>query len=245
MTSLMVRRAAPETVVPQRRKLLKLAPAAIVAVGWLSAGDAKAARREMVEKQREPKVTPPEDLMREHGVLDRVLLVYEAALRKFDAHEDFDPAVLASAARIVRDFIENYHEESEEHAVFPRFKQAGKLVTLVDTLVAQHKAGRRLTDVILKTAPGSRKDGDDRRQLVGSIRAFIAMYRPHAAREDTDLFPLLKTVVSPNEYDAMAEDFEKKEHQQFGGDGFEMMVHRVASLEQQVGIGNLAQFTPA
>jgi hemerythrin-like domain-containing protein len=70
------------------------------------------------------------------------------------------------------------------------------------------------------------------------------MYRPHAAREDTDLFPLLKSVVSPHEYDAMAEEFEKKEHQQFGGDGFEMMAHRVASLEQQIGIGDLAQFTP-
>ncbi|MDH2357063.1 hemerythrin domain-containing protein [Bradyrhizobium sp. SSUT112] len=157
MTGFLACDAATDAVLPRRRKLLTLVPAAIVAGGLLSAGDAKAARREMVEKQREPKVTPPEDLMREHGVLDRVLLVYEAALGKFDAREDFDPAVLASAARIVRDFIENYHEESEEHAVFPRFKQAGKLVTLVDTLVAQHKAGRRLTEMILKTAPGSRK----------------------------------------------------------------------------------------
>jgi hemerythrin-like domain-containing protein len=245
MTSSTVRRAVPETIVPQRRKLLRLVPAAIVAGDWLAAGDAKAARREMVEKQRVSKVTPPEDLMREHGVLDRVLLVYEAALRKFDASEDFDPAVLTSAGQIVRDFIENYHEESEEHAVFPRFKRAGKLVTLVDTLVTQHKAGRRVTGVILKTAPGSRKDGDDRHKLIASIRAFIAMYRPHAAREDTDLFPLLKTIVSPNEYDAMAEDFEKKEHQQFGEDGFEMMTHRVATLEQQIGIGDLALFTPA
>jgi hypothetical protein len=90
-----------------------------------------------------------------------------------------------------------------------------------------------------------RKDGDDRHQLIASVHAFIAMYRPQAAREDTDLFPLLKTVVSPHEYDAMAEDFERKEHQLFGGDGFEMMVHRVASLEQQIGIADLAQFTPA
>jgi hypothetical protein len=35
-------------------------------------------------------ITPPEDLMREHGVLDRVLLVYEEGLRKFAANEDFD-----------------------------------------------------------------------------------------------------------------------------------------------------------
>jgi hypothetical protein len=46
------------------------------------------------------------------------------------------------------------------------------------------------------------------------------------------------------EYDAMAEDFEKKEHQLFGEDGFEKMAHRVASLEQAIGINDLAQFTP-
>jgi hypothetical protein len=81
-------------------------------------------------EEAEESVTPPEDLMREHGVLDRLLLVYEAGLRKFDASEDFDPAILTGAAQIVRDFIENYHEQSEEQAVFPRFKRAGKQVTL-------------------------------------------------------------------------------------------------------------------
>jgi hypothetical protein len=39
----------------------------------------------------EDAVTPPEDLMREHGVLDRVLLIYEAVLRNFDANRDFNP----------------------------------------------------------------------------------------------------------------------------------------------------------
>jgi hemerythrin-like domain-containing protein len=182
--------------------------------------------------------------MREHGVLDRILLVYEAGLRKFDAKEDFDPAILTNAAQIIRDFIENYHEQSEEQAVFPRFKQAGKQIVLLDILLAQHKAGRRVTEVILKAAPGSRQDGEERHRLVASVHSFIAMYRPHAAREDTDLFPLLRGLVSSHEYDAMAEDFERKEHELFGADGFEMMAHRVAVLEQKIGIADLAQFTP-
>ena len=54
---------------------------------------------------------------------------------------------------------------------------------------------------------------------------------PVLALSDTDLFPLLRVLVSAHEYDAMAEDFEKKEHQLFGEDGFEKMAHRVASLE--------------
>jgi hemerythrin-like domain-containing protein len=182
--------------------------------------------------------------MREHGVLDRVLLVYEAGIEKFASNHDFDPALLTGAAEIVRDFIENYHEKSEEEALFPRFRKAGKMVGLVDTLQAQHQAGRKVTQAILRYAPGSRKDGDDRRQLISAIHAFIRMYRPHAAREDTDLFPLLKDVVSAHEYDAMSEDFERKEHQLFGEDGFEKMAHRVAELERGIGIADLGQFTP-
>ncbi|MEA3133935.1 MAG: hypothetical protein QOG17_1781 [Gammaproteobacteria bacterium] len=228
----------------EKRNFLKGASAVAIAGGLILPSAFVAARDNEKRSEKEPEVTPPEDLMREHGVLDRLLLVYEAGLRKFDANEDFDPAVISGAAQIVRDFIENYHEKSEEEAVFPRFKKAGKMVPLVDILLAQHKAGRRITERILQYAPGSRKNGDDRRQLVPAIRSFITMYRPHAAREDTDLFPLLREIVSPHEYDAMAEDFERREHKLFGADGFKMMVHRVAGLEQSIGISDLAQFTP-
>jgi hypothetical protein len=47
-----------------------------------------------------------------------------------------------------------------------------------------------------------------------------------------------------DERDALGEDFEKKEHQLFGEDGFEKMVDRVASIERALGIYDLAQFTP-
>jgi len=200
--------------------------------------------RQMVTGDRDEEVTPPEDLMREHGVLDRVLLLYEAGIRKWSASEDFDPALITQSAEIIRDFINNYHEKSEEDHVFPRFKKAGKMVDLVDTLWRQHNAGRKVTDRIIALAPSSRANPDERRQLIASMQSFITMYRPHAAREDTDLFPKLKDVVSTNEYDAMADEFEKKEHELFGEDGFEKMAARVAQLEQRMGIHDLGQFTP-
>ena len=195
-------------------------------------------------KEKEEEVTPPEDLMREHGVLDRVLLLYEAGIRKWSSSQDFDPALITQSAEIIRDFINNYHEKSEEDHVFPRFRKAGKMVDLVDTLLRQHEAGRKVTERIIALSPTSRANPDERRQLIASMRSFITMYRPHAAREDTDLFPKLKDVVSSNEYDAMAEEFEKKEHELFGEDGFEKMAARVAQLEQRMGIHDLDQFTP-
>ncbi|MGY4236891.1 hemerythrin-like domain-containing protein [Bradyrhizobium sp. USDA 4449] len=236
-------------VVPGKRRLLLHlgALAAVAAPAVLTrpafAGRKGGGKQKAAEKQEE--VTPPEDLMREHGVLDRVLLLYEAGIRKFSSNEDFDPGLITQSAGIIRDFINNYHEKSEEEHVFPRFRKAGQMTDLVNTLLRQHDAGRKVTETILKLAPSGRSNADDRKQLVNAMQSFITMYRPHAAREDTDLFPKLKDVVSANEYDAMAEDFERKEHQLFGDDGFEKMAARVAQLEQQMGIHDLSQFTPS
>jgi len=190
-------------------------------------------------------VTPPEDLMREHGVLDRVLLIYEAAMHKFLIKEDFDPKVITNSANVIRDFIENYHEKSEEDFIFPRFRKAGKLLDLIATLKVQHDAGRRVTDVIFKNADESRSNDEARRQTVAAMQSFITMYRPHAAREDTDLFPQLRKIVSAHEFAAIGEDMEKQEHQKFGVDGFEKVIAQVAGLERGLGIDALGKFTPA
>jgi hypothetical protein len=70
------------------------------------------------------------------------------------------------------------------------------------------------------------------------------MYRPHEAREDTVLFPAFRTIVSPHEYDALGEQFEKKEDELFGEDGFFKVVDQIADLEKRLGIYDLSQFGP-
>jgi hemerythrin-like domain-containing protein len=70
------------------------------------------------------------------------------------------------------------------------------------------------------------------------------MYNPHEAREDTVLFPAFRKIVSLHEFDSLGEDFEKKENELFGQDGFEKVVELVAGIEKRFGIYELAQFTP-
>lgn len=182
--------------------------------------------------------------MREHGVLDRVLLVYDAAISRLSANEDFDPAAISDSAKLVQDFIENYHEKSEEDFLFPRFRKADQLVDLVTTLLQQHQAGRKVTRNILQSAAKVRSDTVARRDCIGAMKAFVAMYRPHAAREDTVLFPKLREIISAHEFSAIGEEMEKREHQHFGDDGFEKAVAQVAEIEKKVGLYDLAQFTP-
>jgi hemerythrin-like domain-containing protein len=197
------------------------------------------------EEKKAEEVSPPEDLMREHGVLKRILLIYGEAIRRIEANQELPPEPLRDSAKIIRQFVEDYHEKLEEDFLFPRFKKANKLVDLVDVLLQQHQAGRRLTDMTMRLATSQAlKNADDRRRLADSMRQFVRMYSPHEAREDTVLFPAFRGVVSSHEFDSLGEDFEKKEDELFGEDGFFKVVDRVADIEKKLGIYDLAQFTP-
>ena len=194
---------------------------------------------------KEEEVSPAEDLMREHGVLKRVLLVYGEAIRRIEANQELPPAAIMDSAKIIRNFIEDYHEKLEEDFLFPRLRKAGKLTNLVDVLLEQHQGGRRLTNITMQFATNQAlKNSEDRRKLADSLRQFVRMYNPHEAREDTVLFPEFRKIVSGHEYDSLGEHFEKKEHELFGEDGFEKMVDKVAAIEKELGIYELAQFTP-
>jgi hemerythrin-like domain-containing protein len=190
-------------------------------------------------------VSPAEDLMREHGLLNRILLIYDNCRSHLVNNEQFDMDVLNNSAQIIRTFIEDYHERLEEDFLFPRFEKANQLTDLVQVLRKQHKAGRFLTDQIIEFRKmKSSANADESQKLIKLLIDFNMMYRPHEAREDTVLFPAIRKIVSENEYFALGEDFEDKEHELFGEDGFEAMVEKVANIEKQLGIYDLSMFTP-
>jgi len=187
----------------------------------------------------EEEVAPAEDLMREHGVLNRLLLLYEEAIRRLGARQEFAPRVLSETAGIVRRFIEEYHEKSEEESLFPRFEKAGKLVDLVAVLRQQHQAGRRVTAEIERLAGRltfSEARHAKRSQLSDAMRLFIRMYRPHEARADRVLVPAFRSLVSKKEYEELGTAVEEKAHRLFGKEGSDKVVGQAAALEKELGI---------
>jgi hemerythrin-like domain-containing protein len=199
-------------------------------------------------------VSTNERLMRDHGILKRVLVIYDEVIRRIDAKQDFPPQTVIDSAEIIRKFIEDYHQKLEEEHIFPLFRKyyrrqdvlrlyAQRLLDLVDVLGEQHQAGRRVTDRIVSTLQ-SLKTPDDRQKLAQDLRAFIRMYTPHEAREDTVLFPALPVIITPQEYQALGEKFEEIEHKTFGGDGFDIYLDSVTAFEKRLGTYDLKQFTP-
>lgn len=189
-------------------------------------------------------VSPPEDLMQEHGLLNRVLLIYDTCRMHLVNKESFERDTLYNAATVIKTFVEDYHEKQEEDYLFPRFKKANVLSDLVDTLLQQHQAGRNVTAEILQLSKNPGLTDTETQRLIQLLTAFNTMYRPHESREDTVLFPAFRKLVSKHEYDSLGEEFEKNEQKKFGKDGFESMVEKVANIERILGIYDLAKFTP-
>ena len=191
-------------------------------------------------------VSATEDMMREHGVLRRILVVYRetAGLLRADAAK-VDAGAIVAAADLFRRFGEDYHEHKlEEEHVFPAVRKAGgEAAGLIDTLVAQHRRGREINLYLAERCRTGRVGSGDVEPLARAMESFARMYEKHAAMEDTVVFQTWKKSLSPHALDEASEEFERIEREQFKGDGFDMGVAEVARIEQRLGLSDLARYT--
>jgi hypothetical protein len=58
------------------------------------------------------------------------------------------------------------------------------------------------------------------------------------------LFPALRTILRPKEVEKLGERMEEDEKKVLGDEGLEKSVDQVATIEKQLGIYELPQFTP-
>lgn len=199
------------------------------------------------ENEKEPEVTATEDLMREHGVIRRALLVYFETVPKLRQNPaGVDTGALRQTAQLFRTFGEDYHERMlEEQHIFPLVrKQSAELQRYADILTAQHNRGREITDYVLAVTNGSKIGAANAEPLAKVFESFVLMYENHAAREDTIVFPAWKKNFSNKQLDALSDQFEDIEHKMFGKDGFEDAEKKISGIEGALGFADLAQFTP-
>jgi hemerythrin-like domain-containing protein len=191
-------------------------------------------------------VSATEDLMREHGVLRRILVVYREIVPTLrTAPASFDAAALGQAAGLFKTFGEDYHEKKLEEAhIFPAVeKVGGEAGGLVATLKAQHDRGREITAYIAARCASGKVSAADAEPLAKSLGDFARMYEAHTAYEDTIVFQAWKKSLSKAQLDEAGDQFEDIEKAQFKGDGFDMAVDQIAHIEQRLGLHDLGRFT--
>lgn len=217
-----------------RRHLLEISASAagVIALSACSGSPPEPGKgRPDTTPEQEVPVTAPEDLMREHGVLKRILLIYREGIRRLPMirvlpsterkradHSTLHRGLPRTAGRAIR---------------LPKLEQAGKLTDITSVLRTQHQRGRVLTDrVLAATTAAAAFDQPARDTLAQDMAAYIRMFEPHEAREDTVVFPALRDVMSAVEFRDMAETFEDEEHRRFGEAGFQSVVDKVADIEK-------------
>ena len=239
--------------VSSRRELLERSlalGAAALGVG-ISALPVEAAQQKQAqakEGSKEPEVTATEDLMREHGILRRALLVYSEIVPKLRNNAaTVDASALQEAAKLFRIFGEDYHERMlEEQHIFPRIrKQGGELANYAEILTQQHQRGREVTDYVLAVTKNGKISSRHAEPLARVFETFVPMYQNHAAREDTIVFPAWKKNFTNKQLDEISDEFEQIEHKMFGKDGFDDANKKVRAIEEALGFADLAQFTAA
>ncbi len=203
----------------------------------------ESARKNDGSSEKEHEVTATEDLMRDHGVIRRAIVIYrEAAVRLRAKSAEVPAAALQKTAQLLRKFAGDYHEKKlEETHVFPALKRAGgPAAAYLDVLVAQHDRAREINDYI--AAAGAKITAANTEAVARALESFARMYEEHAAIEDTVLFPAWKKSMSAKQLDEMGELFEDIEHKTLGKSGFDDAVDEIAAIERAFRL-DLAWFT--
>lgn len=193
-------------------------------------------------------VTATEGLMREHGALRRILLVFSGSAAAGNRTiSEVTAQALHDAAALFRDFGGNYHETKLEEAyIFPDVKKAGgPAAAYVDILLAQHARGREITDYILSLTGSGAIASSKAASLNQTMQQFVRMYQHHTAWEETIVFPAWKNALKEADFDELGDKFEAIADQQFGKDSYQDVVDKVAAIESRLNMSDLAQFTAA
>lgn len=191
-------------------------------------------------------VTATEGLMREHGALRRLLMVFSgAAATGNHGINDVTAKALHDAAQLFGDFGGNYHERKlEESYIFPDVKKAGgAAAAYVDVLLAQHARGREITDYISSVTASGAISLSKAPSFDQTVQQFVTMYQHHMAWEETIVFPAWKNALREADFDELGDKFEAIADQQFGKGSYQDVVDRIAAIESTVGMADLAQFT--
>lgn len=168
-----------------------------------------------------------EDLMYEHALLDRIILLLEHINIKLVDDLDISKKMeqIIILITIVKDFIENFHEKMEEKYIFPYFSKHEKYKEYINILIFQHIESNKITNKIIEYAKENNKE------LNSMIHQFIYMYRAHANRENTIIFKKIKKIIPIDEYKKISEKMDLLEDEQFGKGAYDKFLKMIIDIE--------------
>lgn len=175
-----------------------------------------------------------EVIRKEHKVINLALDGVRRELTEVREAGSLDFRRLEKILDFVRNFVDRCHHAKEEELLFRKLEEKGQAEAqgLLAELRAEHRQGRELLAAIAQAAPRARSEDQPALQTVaGHLRAYLELLTGHLNKEDELLLSLADRLLTPQEQEAVAEDFEKFEASEMGPgvhDKYHALAHELA-----------------
>lgn len=181
-----------------------------------------------------------ETLMRGHGLMLRTLIIYDVLRDRITRGQTVEPSSIIKTAEVIHGYLEEFHEKAEEKYIFASMERAKLCFDSIQELKIQHGTGYELNRRITSLC----RDGKLGPELCGYLGDFVAMYRHHAAWEDTVVFPAFDELEGSKNLADLSSTIAAEEKQILGRSGFQSFLNQIADVEKQLGIFELSSSTP-
>jgi hemerythrin-like domain-containing protein len=185
---------------------------------------------------------PTEQLRREHGL---VRMVTEAMEREVGYIERTGGVRRVRVARMVdfaRHFADGCHRRNEEDLLFPALREldAGGDATIA-AMLSEHLLGRKAIRAIDEALCDTDRDGSAAELVAVNLGVYAGLFHLHMAKEEVVLFPLAERLLSDQEIELLAQDFERFEELEAGRGEHERYEALARDLARQgEGVGDAA-----
>lgn len=163
------------------------------------------------------------DLMNEHSLLERIILALEY-IKEHNYNNSYNKII--KLIKIVKEFIEDFHEKMEEEFIFPVFNNT-KYESMTKKLTDEHIKSRLMTSEIIK------KSQEKDNSVWENINQFIKLYRMHANLENLLLFRKFRKIYDYKKYIEISEILDKKEDEKFGKGALDKFYKEIIIIERE------------
>jgi hemerythrin-like domain-containing protein len=172
--------------------------------------------------------SPTDELKQEHLLVLMVVEAMEREAASIETDGRIHTDRVAKMVEFTRDFTDGCHHAKEERLLFPILEERDRgAAGQVSVLLSEHDAGREAVRAIAENLPHAEDDDDARFVVAENLKLYSFLLRLHINKEDTVLFPLADRLLSDQEAELLAEDFEQVEAEETGA-GVHERYHRLA-----------------
>jgi len=182
-------------------------------------------------------MTPIELLMHEHEIVLMVLGAVEREAQQIQDSGQVNAEKAEQMVDFVRNFADRCHHAKEEDLLFVRLQERGMPVQggPIGVMLAEHIEGRRLVKAVAEALPAAAR-GDP--QAIAAVRTSLLGYtrllRAHINKEDNVLYPMADRILTPDDQQWLAQQFDRVEAEEMGAgvhDKYHHLAHELAESQ--------------